>query len=171
MIDQNVQQMVTGEFGNVDLIKEDVDNKNKTINLTVSGKKISGKKIHAAKQNLGQYNMKGYSLNIIQVAQVQNTENQLNRQVNMILNECQQKQEAESDRRQEEQEKRNDNIQKMAPEIDSVTSVSDNDNKQIALIALKKKISKKKQQKLIKQIKAKYANINLVKFTLSEKDD
>lgn len=81
------------------------------------------------------------------------------------------KQEAESDSRQEEQEKRNDNIQKMAPEIDSVTSVSDNDNKKIALIDLKKKISKKKQQKLIKQIKAKYANINLVKFTLSEKDD
>ena len=89
MIDQNVQQMVTGEFGNVDLIKEDVDNKNKTINLTVSGKKISDKKIHAAKQNLGQYNMKGYLLNIIQVAQVQNMENQLNRQVNMILNQCQ----------------------------------------------------------------------------------
>lgn len=171
MIDQNVQQMVTKEFGNVDLIKEDVDTKDKTINLTVSGKKISGKKIQAVKQNLSQYNMKGYSLNIIQVAQVQNTENQLNRQVNMILNQRQQKQEAESDRRQEEQEKRNNNIQKMAPEIDSVTSVSDNDNKQIVLIDLKKKISKKKQEKIIKQIQAKYANINLVKFTLSEKDD
>ena len=59
----------------------------------------------------------------------------------------------------------------MAPEIDSVTSVSDNDNKQIVLIDLKKKISKKKQEKIIKQIQAKYANINLVKFTLSEKDD
>lgn len=171
MIDQNVQQMVTKEFGNVDLIKEDVDTKDKTINLTVSGKKISGKKIQAVKQNLSQYNMKGYSLNIIQVAQVQNTENQLNRQVNMILNQRQQKQEAESDRRQEEQEKRNDDIKEMAPEIESVTSVSDNKNKQIVLIDLKKKISKKKQEKIIKQIKAKYANINLVKFTLSEKDD
>lgn len=168
MIDQNVQQMVTEKFGNVDLIKEDVDTKEKTINLTVSGKKISSQKIQDAKRSLGQYHMKGYSLNIVQVAQVQNTETQLNRQVNTILNQRQQQREDESERRQVQQEKRNNKIKEMTPEIASVTSVSDNKDKQIVLIDLKKDLSKKKRKKLIKQIKTKYDSINLVEFTLTD---
>ena len=112
--------------------------------------------------------MKGYSLNIVQVAQVQNTETQLNRQVNTILNQRQQQREDESERRQVQQEKRNNKIKEMTPEIASVTSVSDNKDKQIVLIDLKKDLSKKKRKKLIKQIKTKYDSINLVEFTLTD---
>ncbi len=44
IVDQNVQNLVAHELGDVDLIKENVDSQEKIINLTVSGKKINAKK-------------------------------------------------------------------------------------------------------------------------------
>lgn len=44
LVDQNVQNLVAHELGDVDLIKENVDSQEKIINLTVSGKKINAKK-------------------------------------------------------------------------------------------------------------------------------
>lgn len=172
LVDQNVQNLVAHELGDVDLIKENVDSQEKTINLTVSGKKINAKKIQAAKANLAEYNLKGYSLNIVQVAQVNpNAENQLDRQVNNILNQRQREQERANEERQQEQEKHNQEIEKLSPAISSVTAVSDNKNKQITLIELKKNISAKKKKALVKQIKEKYPNINLVEFVQeSEKE-
>ncbi|NRO05787.1 DUF389 domain-containing protein [Lactobacillus helveticus] len=172
LVDQNVQNLVAHELGDVDLIKENVDSQEKTINLTVSGKKINAKKIQAAKANLAEYNLKGYSLNIVQVAQVNpNAENQLDRQVNNILNQRQREQEQANEERQQEQEKHNQEIEKLSPAISSVTAVSDNKNKQITLIELKKNISAKKKKALVKQIKEKYPNINLVEFVQeSEKE-
>ena len=154
------------------VIKENVDSQEKTINLTVSGNKISAKKIQAAKANLDEYNLKGYSLNIVQVAQVNpNAENQLDRQVNNIINQRQREQEQANEKRQQEQEKHNQEIQKLSPAISSVTTVSDNKNKQITLVELKKDISAKKKKALVKQIKKKYPNINLVEFVQeSEKE-
>ena len=62
-------------------------------------------------------------------------------------------------------------IQKLSPAISSVTTVSDNKNKQITLVELKKDISAKKKKALVKQIKKKYPNINLVEFVQeSEKE-
>ena len=172
LVDQNVQNLVAHELGDVDLIKENVDSQEKTINLTVSGKKINAKKIQAAKANLAEYNLKGYSLNIVQVAQVNpNAENQLDRQVNNILNQRQCEQEQANEERQQEQEKHNQEIEKLSPAISSVTAVSNNKNKQITLIELKKNISAKKKKALVKQIKEKYPNINLVEFVQeSEKE-
>lgn len=165
LVDQNVQNLVANELGNVNLIKENVDSQEKTINLTISGKKINAKKIQAAKANLSKYNLKGYSLNIVQVAQINsNVENQLDRQVNNIINQRQREQEQVNERRQQEQEKHNQEIQKLSPAISSVTAVSDNKNKQITLVELKKNISAKKKKALVKQIKRKYPNINLVEF-------
>ncbi|ADZ07768.1 DUF389 domain-containing protein [Lactobacillus amylovorus] len=172
LVDQNVQNLVANELGDVNLIKENVDSQEKTINLTVSGNKISAKKIQAAKANLDEYNLKGYSLNIVQVAQVNpNAENQLDRQVNNIINQRQREQEQANEKRQQEQEKHNQEIQKLSPAISSVTTVSDNKNKQITLVELKKDISAKKKKALVKQIKKKYPNINLVEFVQeSEKE-
>ena len=172
LVDQNVQNLVANEFGDVNLIKENVDSQEKTINLTVSGSKISAKKIQVAKANLAEYNLKGYSLNIVQVAQVNpNAENQLDRQVNNILNQRQRAQEQSNEERQQEQEKHNQEIEKMSPAISSVTAVSDNKNKQITLIELKKDLSKKKKKELVKQIKEKYPNINLVEFVQESDND
>lgn len=172
LVDQNVQNLVANEFGDVNLIKENVDSQEKTINLTVSGSKISAKKIQVAKANLAEYNLKGYSLNIVQVAQVNpNAENQLDRQVNNILNQRQRAQEQANEERQQEQEKHNQEIEKMSPAISSVTAVSDNKNKQITLIELKKDLSKKKKKELVKQIKEKYPNINLVEFVQESDND
>ncbi len=165
LVDQNVQNLVVNELGNVNLIKENVDTQGKIINLTVSGDKINAKKIQAAKANLTKYDLKGYSLNIVQVAQVNpNAENQLDRQVNNIINQRQHEQEQADEKRQQEQEKRNQKIRKLSSAISSVTAVSDNKNKQITLIELKKPLSKKRKNALVRQIKDKYPNINLVEF-------
>lgn len=81
------------------------------------------------------------------------------------------KQEQANEERQQEQEKHNQEIEKLSPAISSVTAVSDNKNKQITLIELKKNISAKKKNALVKQIKEKYPNINLVEFVQeSEKE-
>ena len=161
----NVQNLVVNELGNVNLIKENVDTQGKIINLTVSGNKINAKKIQVAKANLTKYDLKGYSLNIVQVAQVNpNAENQLDRQVNNIINQRQHEQEQADEKRQQEQEKRNQEIRKLSSAISSVTAVSDNKNKQITLIELKKPLSKKRKNALVRQIKDKYPNINLVEF-------
>ena len=165
LVDQNVQNLVVNELGNVNLIKENVDTQGKIINLTVSGNKINAKKIQVAKANLTKYDLKGYSLNIVQVAQVNpNAENQLDRQVNNIINQRQHEQEQADEKRQQEQEKRNQEIRKLSSAISSVTAVSDNKNKQITLIELKKPLSKKRKNALVRQIKDKYPNINLVEF-------
>lgn len=165
LVDQNVQNLVVNELGNVNLIKENVDTQGKIINLTVSGDKINAKKIQAAKANLTKYDLEGYSLNIVQVAQVNpNAENQLDRQVNNIINQRQHEQDQVDEKRQQEQEKRNQKIRKLSSAISSVTAVSDNKNKQITLIELKKPLSKKRKNALVRQIKDKYPNINLVEF-------
>ena len=109
----------------------------KISNLTVSGNKINAKKIQVAKANLTKYDLKGYSLNIVQVAQVNpNAENQLDRQVNNIINQRQHEQDQADEKRQQEQEKRNQKIRKLSSAISSVTAVSDNKNKQICFSRL-----------------------------------
>ena len=168
-VSQNIQLLVSKELGNVNLIKQKVDEQNKTINLAVSGSKISAKKIQGAKHSLSHYHLKGYSLNIIQVAQVNpNAENQLDRQVNNILNQRRQIQDQKNEERQQLQEARNSDIKKMSKGISSVTSVSDSKNKQILLIELNNKSSREKKNKLKKRILKKYKNIKIIEFIITK---
>lgn len=167
LVEQNVQKLVETEFGNVDLIKEDVDSKSKTISLTMAGKKITASKIQKAKEDLTDYNLKGYSLNVVQVAQVNpNAINQLNRQVNSILNQRQNEQEEANEKHQEELDSRNQKIKKLSNKINSVTSFADKNNRQIVVIELNKKISVKEKKKLINRIKEKDQNITTIRFVI-----
>lgn len=168
-VSQNIQLLVRKELGNVNLIKQKVDEQNKTINLAVSGSKISAKKIQGAKHSLSHYHLKGYSLNIIQVAQVNpNAENQLDRQVNNILNQRRQIQDQKNEERQQLQEARNSDIKKISKGISSVTSVSDSKNNQILLIELNNKVSREKKNKLKKRILKKYKNIKIIEFIITK---
>lgn len=168
LVDQNVQNLISSEFGNVNLLKESVDSQNKTINLTISGKKLTTTKIQNAKKNLSEYNLKGYSLNIVQVAQVNtNSSNQLSQQVNNILNQRQRQQEEAEEKRQEELEERNQSIKKISKKINSVTSFTDKNNKQTTIIEVKERLSAKNKKKLVKEIKDKYPAIATIRFVIA----
>src|SRR5699024_205187 len=139
LVDQNVQNLVVNELGNVNLIKENVDTQGKIINLTVSGNKINAKKIQVAKANLTKYDLKGYSLNIVQVAQVNpNAENQLDRQVNNIINQRQHEQEQADEKRQQEQEKSNQEISKLYYTESTIRECNNNKKKKTNMKDFKK---------------------------------
>ena len=169
IIENNVHKLVASEFADSLVIKEDIDNQNKTINLTISGSKENSQKIKRIKKRLTNYNLKDYSLNVIQVAQLNAaTETQLNNQVTSIINRQRQTEDEKNKRRLIKQNKQNKKIAKLSHNINSVTSVSDTNNNHSIIVELHKKINREQKEQLTIKIKKNFPHIDKIEYVLED---
>lgn len=167
----NVHQLITNEFKDTPIIKEDINEQTKTINLTISGSKANMKKIKRVKQRLQDYHLSGYSLNVIQVAQLNaSTEAQIDNRITSIITQQQQAEKKKHEQQLQKQSKQNKKIAKLSHDINSVTAVSSsNTKKNSIIIELNKSLSHDQKEALIVKIKDKYPNIDKVDFVLKDK--
>ena len=169
IIENNVHKLVASEFADSLVIKEDIDNQNKTINLTISGSKENSQKIKRIKKRLTNYNLKDYSLNVIQVAQLNAaTETQLNNQVTSIINRQRQTEDEKNKRHLIKQNKQNKKIAKLSHNINSVTSVSDTNNNHSIIVELHNKINREQKEQLTIKIKKNFPHIDKIEYVLED---
>lgn len=169
IVENNVHKLVSSEFADSLVIKEDVDNQSKTINLTISGSKADSRKIKHIKEKLTSYDLKGYSLNVIQVAQLNAaTEAQFNNQVTSIINQQKQAEAEKNRQRLKDQDKQNKEIAKLSRNINSVTSVSDTNNKDSIIVELNKKMDHDQKDQLTLKIKKHFPRVEKIDYVLAD---
>ena len=167
MAENNVHQLVATEFPNDTIIKEEVNNSSKVINLTISGSRETTQRVKRLKKRLADYHLTGYSLNVIQVAWLDAaTEAQLNARVTNIVNRQRQAADDKEKRRLAKQEKRNKKIAALSEDISTVTAVSNDHQQETVIVELKKQLSQRQQVQLTTQIKKHYPTIDRIEYVV-----